>query len=105
MAPERRAKSATRAICPGWENEEDGSLLVPVRPLLGQKFRQQFPGIRQLPRIGLVSNSDHRIGQQILALGVRLSRRMKEIQEHVSQRRDLGQQELGRVCRTLPRGF
>jgi hypothetical protein len=41
----------------------------------------------------------------MLAFGVRLGRCMEEIQEHVSQRRDLGQQQLCRVCRTLPRGF
>ncbi|HLI76978.1 MAG TPA: hypothetical protein VKV02_08530, partial [Acidobacteriaceae bacterium] len=30
---------------------------------------------------------------------------MEEIQEHVSERRNLGQQQLCWVCRTLSRGF
>jgi hypothetical protein len=55
-------------------------LFAPVRSLLGQKLCEQFACVGQLPHVGLVTDFDHGIGQQMLAFGVRLGRRMKEIE-------------------------
>jgi hypothetical protein len=44
--------------------------------------------------VGQVTDFDHGIGRQMLAFRVRLSRRVKEIQQHVAQCRDLGQYQL-----------
>ncbi len=55
-------KEARTVVPSGLGNAWGGSLLASVRSLLGQKLCEQFAGVGQLPRVGLVTNFEHGIG-------------------------------------------
>ena len=73
--------------------------------LPGKEIGEQFAGVGQLPGLRLIADFDDRFREQILAFGLRRGRRMEEIQEHVSERRKLRQQQFRGVGRSLPRSF